>query len=87
MIQRPVPEDEIGFVVIDKTSLNPTTFLGNNDVMVGKIRAAKIFGDKLAADNHIFQLKQFQPYFQNLYDNNLFTIKPVRITIIHGTAD
>lgn len=83
MIQeRPLPEDEIGFVIIDKTS-NPTKYLSENDVMVSKIRAAKIFGDKLAGVNHILRLKQIDSYFQNLYDNKLFDIRPVRVAIIY----
>jgi hypothetical protein len=86
MLQRHVSEDEIGFVIIDKTFKN-TVFLGFNDIIVGKITVARIFQDKWAADNHLFQLKQTQPYFQNIYDNKLFEIKPVRVTFIYGTAD
>lgn len=82
MIQRTLPEDEIGYVILDK-NFNNDIFLGQNDVSVSKIRAAKIFSDKAAADSHLYQLKQIQPYYADLYDNKKFTIKPVRVSIIY----
>lgn len=78
---REVPEDEIGYVILDKTFKNDV-FLGQNDVMMSKIRAAKIFHDKLAAENHIYQLKQVQEYFAKMYDQKLYEIKPVRVAFI-----
>lgn len=83
MIQRPLPEDEIGYVILDK-NFKDNVFLGQNNVNVSKIRGAKIFHDKIAADNHLVQLKQVQEYYAKLYENKLFEIKPVRVSIIYA---
>lgn len=77
MIQR--SEDEIGYVVKFDTS-----FLGLNGICVAPIRAAQIFGDKIAAEDAVYQQAQIHTFFKNIYDNKLFTVKPVRITYIHA---
>lgn len=78
--QKPLPEDEIGYVII--CDVTKPTFLNSNNIIVTKIRAAEIFPDRAAADHRMFEIKDSHPIFKDLYDNKLFRIKPVRVSII-----
>ena len=73
------PEDEIGYVVKFDTS-----FLGLNGICVVPIRAAQIFGDKVAAEDAVYQQAQVHEYFKNIYNKKQFTVKPVRISYIQA---